>query len=148
MQLRTHNITCKYANLSKAGICADSPGFETHYRQPLKINSAAERGFATMNIDPLLSQDDNDLDLTIDTFDTTFCASVTQVEAKKRTPKCKKDDIGRSGISQWGPNWNEDDSILLVKAYKYSDEKKKCTATPSELCQLIQSVRNKRHYPK
>ena len=107
---------------------------------PENLGAIAKSDFAAMNMDPLLGLVENEF--SIDTFDT-LPASETQVAATKRAPKRRKEDRSRSssagmGISQRGPNWNEEDSILLVKAYKYSEEKKKCRATP-ELHQLYES---------
>ena len=86
--------------------------------------------FVMMNIDLSLSQNENNFDIFINMINASYFATVTWVEDKKHISKCRKDpDSSYSDISQRCLNCNKDDSILLAKAYKYSEEKK-CRPTP------------------
>ena len=79
-----------------------------------------------MDSDNLFIRCDNNSEPPVDTPTTP-----TRAPAKKRGPKRQKRDVdGRPlgpGASSRGPNWNEEDSIRLVKAYQYAEERKKCT---------------------
>ena len=79
-----------------------------------------------MEFDPLLSQNGGVELLSMDTFTPPPSTRVIQDQSKKcATKRQRRDTGGRLGVSQRGPNWNEDDSIILIKAYQYAEERKK-----------------------
>jgi hypothetical protein len=94
-----------------------------------------------MEYDNLFIQDDNNAEPSVD-----MPTTPTRPPAKKRAPKRQKRDSDSRptgpGASSRGPNWNEDDSIRLVKAAQYSEEKKKCKPTP-EISQLTEAWESK-----
>jgi len=150
MQLRTYAPNYKYANLWKAEIHSDSPRCAIDLHQPLKFLRCRQCDFAIMNTDPMLSLLENNFSIDTAQVDTSFCAIETQVQVRKRAPKRRRENdtnlpASTSGLSQRGPNWNENDSILLIKAYKYSEEKKKCKTTLRP-CQLTESIWIEGHY--
>ena len=84
-----------------------------------------------------------------DNIEASFTASVRQGEPQNPSTKRKRQEhSGSSRGSQRGANWGEDDSILLVRAYKYAEDQKKSTGAILELCQLILRLGNKRYYAK
>jgi hypothetical protein len=81
-----------------------------------------------MESDLMFIEEDNNVEKPVDTAIT---PPSTKAPAKKRPAKRQKLDDGRPGpgASSSGPNWNEADSIRLVKAHQYADERKKCKPT-------------------
>jgi hypothetical protein len=69
-----------------------------------------------MESDAVFIEDNNNVEKSVNTSTTPLSA---KAPAKKRTTKRQKLDDGcpGPGVSSRGPNWNEGDSIRLVKAY-------------------------------
>ena len=80
-----------------------------------------------MSFPPFMPTLDND-GLEIMFIEPTLTASsaASMPLSQKRKQPAKREGNG-PGVSQRGRNWNERDSILLVQAYQYSEERKSRT---------------------
>jgi hypothetical protein len=79
-----------------------------------------------MDSNILFIEDDNNVEQPVDTLTT---PPPTKASAKKLVTKRQKLENGQAvpgpGASSRDPNWNEEDSIRLIKAFQYSEEKRK-----------------------
>jgi hypothetical protein len=82
-----------------------------------------------MDIDCLADPDhENDAFMPLDPMNSSR-SMVSETSTSRKTTTKRKKNSENSRVSQRGPNWQEDDSILLVRARKYAEEHKKCTGS-------------------